>query len=279
MTSRHVAAEGCEVSETSLDENTDQPAAAIPGPGLFRRVVTALSDLVMPPVCLVCRTPIGSHDALCAGCWREIDFIRPPLCDRLGIPLPFDAGEGAVSAAAVADPPSYDRARAVAAHTGSMRTLVHALKFHDRHDVRRLLGKWLVEAGRELVLDADIVVPVPLARRRLVMRRFNQAAILAREVSQLAGIRYEPLILERTRATASQVGLSRGARQRNVAGAFAVPPRREARIRGRNILLIDDVITTGSTVGACARALRRAGATRVDVLALALVTDRAVIPS
>ncbi|MCC7251384.1 ComF family protein [Hyphomicrobium sp.] len=248
-------------------------------PGLFRRAFRALSDIVMPPVCLVCRTPVGAHDALCAHCWCDIDFIRPPLCDRLGIPLPFDTGGTMISAAAAADPPPYDRARAVAAHAGAMRTLVHALKFHDRHDVRRLLGKWLVEAGREMVAETDVVVPVPLARWRLLVRRFNQAAILASEVARLTGLGYEPLLLARTRSTSSQVGLSRGERRRNVAGAFAVPPRLEARVRGQRILLIDDVITTGSTVGACARALRRAGAARVDVLALALVTDRALIPS
>jgi ComF family protein len=248
-------------------------------PGLFRRAWGSLSDLVMPPVCLVCRAPVSGHDALCAACWRGIDFIRPPLCDRLGLPMPYDTGAATISAAAAADPPPYDRARAVAAHDGAMRTLVHALKFHDRHDVRRLLGRWLVEAGRDLAADAEVVVPVPLARRRLLMRRFNQAAILAREVARLTGLAFEPLLLERTRATASQVGLSRAARAKNVAGAFSVPPRGALRIRGRKILLIDDVITTGSTVGACARALKRAGAVRVDVLALALVTDRGVIPS
>lgn len=267
------------MSESGPDEDTNRDAWRAPAPGLFRRVLGALSDLVMPPVCLVCRAPIVDHDALCARCWRDIDFIRPPLCDRLGMPLPFDTGGIMISAAAAAEPPAYDRARAVAAHSGSMRTLVHALKFHDRHDARRLLGKWLIEAGRDLVAEAEIAVPVPLARRRLIARRFNQAAILAGEVARVAGLRYEPLVLERTRTTASQVGLSRGARQRNVAGAFAVPPNREAHVKGRKILLIDDVITTGSTVGACARALRRAGAARVDVLALALVTDRAVVPS
>ena len=266
------------MAEWSADDGTNaQETVAVPG--LFRRALGALSDLVMPPVCLVCREPIGVHDALCARCWRDIDFIRPPLCDRLGMPLPYDTGGSTISAAAAAEPPVYDRARAVAAHTGSMRTLVHALKFHDRHDVRRLLGRWLVEAGRELVADAEIVVPVPLARRRLLFRRFNQAAILAREVARLTGLGHEPQLLVRTRATASQVGLSRGQRRRNVAGAFAVPRRLAPRARGRNILLIDDVITTGSTAGACARALRRAGAARVDVLALAIVTDRALIPS
>jgi ComF family protein len=247
-------------------------------PGLFRRAVSVLSDVIMPPVCLACRARIEQHDALCASCWREVDFIRPPICDRLGIPLPFDIGAPSISAAAAADPPPYDRARAVAAYTGAMQTLVHALKFQDRHDVRLLFGRWLTEAGRDIIAGAGTVVPVPLARSRLLKRRFNQAAILAREVARLGGLDYEPMALQRTRATASQIGLSRAARQRNVAGAFSVAPRWQKRIQGRNVLLIDDVITTGSTVGACARALKKAGAARVDVLALAIVTDRAAIP-
>jgi ComF family protein len=252
------------------------------GAPLLRRALTAFADLIMPPVCLVCRAPISAHDALCASCWREIDFIRAPLCDRLGLPMPYDASLGMgpmISAAAAADPPVYDRARAVAAHAGSMRELVHALKFQDRHDVRRLLGRWLVEAGRELLADAEIVVPVPLARGRLISRRFNQAAILAREVATLTGLRYEPMLLERSRATAAQVGLSRQQRQRNVAGAFTVPARQAPLAAGRKIVLVDDVITTGSTAAASARALKRAGAARVDVLALALVVDRAVMSS
>lgn len=272
-----------------LDGRIDPPEAArtalsaeSAAPGLIRRALRAVSDLVMPPVCLVCRTPIGSHDALCAACWREVDFIRPPLCDRLGLPMPYDAsldGGVMISAGAAADPPAYDRARAVAAHAGAMRTLVHALKFQDRHDTRRLLGQWLVDAGRDLIGEAEVVVPVPLARRRLLARRFNQAAILAREVAFRTGLAYAPLALARSRATASQVGLSRQQRARNVAGAFTVPARRIGEIAGRNILLVDDVITTGSTASACARALRAAGAARVDVLALALVVDRAVVPA
>ena len=267
-----------------LDEDADLRGASRSETGLFRRALARLSDIVMPPVCLVCRTPVGGHDALCAACWREVDFIRPPVCDRLGLPMPFDitpfGSDGPmISAAAAADPPPYARARAVAAYTGGMRALIHGLKYHDRHDVRRLLGRWLVEAGGIVIEGADMIVPVPLARRRLLLRRFNQAATLSQEVSRLTGVRYEPTALVRTRATASQVGLSRPARRRNVAGAFAVPRRYAARIEGANILLVDDVITTGSTVGACARTLLRAGAARVDVLALALVTDHATVPS
>lgn len=272
------------MSDRPLDEDADLRQGASAPTGLLRRALMGLADIVMPPVCLVCRAPVGGHDALCAACWRDVDFIRQPVCDRLGLPLPFDTSPFGtdtpmISAAAAADPPPYARARAVAAYSGAMRALVHGLKFHDRHDVRRLLGRWLVEAGTELVEKADVIIPVPLARRRLLLRQFNQAATLSHEVSRLTGLPYQPLALARTRATANQVGLSRQARRRNVAGAFAVPSRAQSRIEGANVLLVDDVITTGATVGACTSALLKAGAGRVDVLALALVTDHAVIPS
>jgi ComF family protein len=158
-----------------------------------------------------------------------------------------------------------------------MRTLVHQLKYADRHDARTLFGRWLAEAGRDLLPQADIIVPVPLSRLRLLLRHFNQAAVLAGELSRQSGVRMDPLILRRTRSTQSQVGMTRDQRRRNVAGAFAVPPQRRAAIEGRSVLLVDDVITTGATAEACARTLERAGAARVDVLALALVTNEALV--
>jgi ComF family protein len=239
--------------------------------------LAACADLIVPPCCLVCRARVGAHHLLCAGCWREVSFIRPPLCDVLGIPLPFDTGGRTVSAAALAHPQAYDRARAVAHYSGAMRTLVHQLKYADRHDARTLLGRWLAEAGRELLPGADLIVPVPLGRLRLLQRQFNQAAVLALEVSRQTGIATDPLILTRTRSTRSQVGMTRDQRRRNVAGAFSAPASRRARLAGRNVLLLDDVVTTGATVDACARALKRAGAARVDVLALALVTNEALV--
>lgn len=267
------------MAEVEREDKSLAPANGLSAPfSLLRRSLAALSDVIMPPVCLACREPLAGHDALCPACWSGIDFIRPPLCGRLGLPMPFDAGGVMVSAAAVADPPPYGRARAVAAYAGQMRDLVHDLKFNDRHDVRRLFGRWLAEAGKELVADADVVVPVPLSRWRLLKRKFNQAAILGSEVARLAELPFEPMALCRTRATPSQVGLTRRQRQENVAGAFAVPAREQAKIAGRNIVLVDDVITTGATVGACAKVLKRAGARNVDVLALAIVTDTALVP-
>ncbi len=244
---------------------------------LFSAAGSAAGDFIMPPACLSCGGGLAHHDAICAACWRDVSFIRQPLCDRLGIPLPFATGAVTVSAAAIASPPAYDRARAVAHHAGTMRRLVHQLKYLDRQDGRRLLGRWLVDAGRDLVPGCDLIVPVPLARWRLFTRRFNQSAILADEVTRLTGIASDPLALRRRRNTAPQVGLTEAQRRVNVAGAFEVGPAHAARIAGRAVLILDDVVTTGATVSACARALRRAGAARIDVLALALVADTILV--
>lgn len=243
---------------------------------VLRRALAACADIVVPPCCLVCRARIGAHHLLCPACWTDVDFIRPPLCDVLGSPLPFDTGERTVSAGAIAHPPAYDRARAVAHFGGAMRTLVHQLKYADRHDARTLFGRWMAEAGRELIAGTDVIVPVPLSRLRLLLRHFNQAAVLASALSRQARVPMDPMLLRRTRWTKSQVGMTRDQRRRNIAGAFGVPRHRRAWLKGRAVLLVDDVVTTGATVDACARTLKRAGAVRVDVLALALVTSEAL---
>lgn len=254
------------------------------GPGLARRAASVLGgalvagvrgfvDAVVPAVCLGCQAPLAGTDGLCGGCWRSIRFIRPPLCDRLGLPMPYGAADTMISAAAAADPPVYNRARAVASYEGAMRELIHAFKYADRHDARRLFGRWLAHAGEALLPGIDLVVPVPLTRARLLRRQYNQAAMLAQEVARRTGVKFEPGVLERTRATRAQVGLSHAERRRNVRGAFGVARQWAGSVAGLSILLIDDVITTGATVEACARALKAASAMRVDVLALALVTD------
>ena len=183
----------------------------------------------------------------------------------------YDSGSAIVSAAALADPPEYDRARAVAHFDGVVRNMIHGLKYADRHDGRRLFARWLSSAGDELLADADLLVPVPLHRWRLLQRRFNQAAILAQELARLRGMPWHPDALARVRRTPQQVGLTRDQRRRNMAAAFQVCASALPAITGRKIVLIDDVITTGATVEACARVLKAAGAFQVDVLAVAMV--------
>ena len=234
-----------------------------------------LADLIVPPACVACHAPLAAGDALCPRCWRTVTFIRAPLCDRLGIPLPFGGTGGPlISAAAAADPPVYDRARAatVFGNDGTVRDLIHGLKYGDRHEAVRLVGRWMLEAGRDILADADVLVPVPLTRWRLMRRQFNQSAMLARMVSAGSGVPTHVRALVKTRTPPPQAGLTRDQRRHNVRGAFAVPQRHKAAIAGRRVVLVDDVITTGATVEACARTLKAAGAVRVDVLAAAIVT-------
>lgn len=240
----------------------------------LKRLGRSALDVLLPPLCLGCQVRIMDHDALCPSCWRQVAFIRPPLCDRLGVPLAIDTGGPMLSAAAIADPPDYDRARAVARFDGLMRLLIHGFKFHDSHNARRLFGRWLAVAGEELLADADVLVPVPLARWRLLSRRFNQAQILATETGRLAGKPVNPFALARRRSTKHQVGLTRGQRLKNVTGVFRVPANELPNVSGKAIVVIDDVITSGATASAAAIALKRAGARRVDVLALAIVSER-----
>ena len=239
----------------------------------LRSVLAGITDLLLPPVCVSCRGRANSHGLLCGNCFSQIEFITPPLCDRLGVPLPFDIGTPSLSAAAIADPPVYDRSRAVARYAETVRELIQGFKYRDRQEGLNLFGQWLVRAGAELLTDADIIVPVPLYRSRLWRRRFNQSALLAQNLAKRTGIPTNSFVLRRVRRTASQVGLSVEQRKRNVAGAFKVAASRAHLIHGKNVVLLDDVVTTGATAEACTRVLKRSKAARVDVLSLARVVD------
>lgn len=234
-------------------------------------MLAGLLDLALPPQCLHCDTPVAGRGALCPTCWAKLRLIEKPYCARLGVPFAYDLGAGALSAEAIADPPPFDRCRAVATYDDVARTLVHGLKYRDRLDLAAWMARWMLRAGSDLVAEAAVVVPVPLHRRRLWGRRFNQSALLARVIAETAGKPFAPLALARVRATAQQVGLSASERDRNVRGAFQVSVEARIAVAGRRVLLVDDVLTTGATVRAATRALLRGGAAAVDVLVFARV--------
>ncbi len=247
-------------------------AAALAGAALARAGGLALGA-ALPPLCPVCREPLGSHGGLCAACWSKLTFITPPYCERLGIPFTYDPGPGILSLEAIADPPAYGRARAAVRYDDVSRKLIHYLKYGDRLDLAPVLGRWMAAAGKPLVAEADAFVPVPLHWRRLWLRRFNQSAALAQALGRDSGLPVIYESLRRVKPTAQQVGLTRGERARNVQGAFAVPAAARSAVAGRRLILVDDVLTSGATVDACARALLRAGAASVDVLVFARVVN------
>ena len=227
-------------------------------------------NAVLPPQCLACTAVVDDAGALCAECFGRMTFIAPPLCGICGAPFDGPAVDvNAACGACIAAPPVYRRSRAVFLYDEASRGLVLKLKHGDRTDAAVHLAKWLRRSGAEMLADCDVIVPVPLHRWRLLMRTYNQAALLANALGRLAGRAVAVDALRRIKATPSQGGLSRGARARNVGGAFAVAA--PGRIAQKRVLLIDDVFTTGATADACATALLAAGAARVDVLVLARV--------
>jgi ComF family protein len=242
--------------------------------GVARAVYRALVDVALPQLCAACREPVEGS-GLCPACWSKLSFIARPYCERLGIPFQYDPGPGMLSMAAIADPPAYNRARAAVRFDEISRALVHALKYGDRLDLAPMMGRWIGHAGREILAEADALVPVPLHWRRQWARRFNQSAMLAAAVSGETGVPIATGALKRVKATVQQVGLSRTERASNIQGAFKVPDSGKPLVRGRRLVLIDDVLTSGATVEGCARALNRAGAANVDVLVFARVADPA----
>ncbi len=232
-------------------------------------------DLVFPPLCIACREPAASQ-GFCADCWSKIQFLDGPLCACCGIPfdVPLD---DALCAVCLAHPPAFDTARAILRYDEASRGPILALKHADRLDLVPGFALWLERAGRGVIEASDLIVPVPLHPLRLWRRRYNQAAELARALARRSGIALDTSALKRGRPTPSQGAMpSAKARRRNVLGAFKVPER--GRVAGRNILLVDDVVTTGATADAAARALKRAGAAKVRILALARVVRAAEMP-
>lgn len=248
--------------------------------GVFAGMGRAVLDAVLPPLCLGCNEIVGAPGALCARCWQGFSFISAPQCACCGTPFAEDLGRDALCAGCLARRPRYHQARAALVYDDGSKRLVLPFKHGDRTDIARACGAWMARAGADLLASADLVAPVPLHWRRLFVRRYNQAQLLARIVVRTAATerkpRLVPDLLRRRRWTGSQAGLKARERRSNVREAFDVHPRWGPEISGTTVLLVDDVLTTGATVEACARVLERAGARRVDVLTLARVVRPAL---
>lgn len=231
----------------------------------------AAADLVWPPHSSASGQRVDAPGRLDAVDWSAIHFLDAPWCETCGLPFPYAIGDGAECPACIARPPKYGKARAAFVYDDASRALILEFKHGGRVEYVAQFAAWMTLAGRDLLAGADMIVPVPLHRRRLAMRRFNQSALLSLSIAKRTGLRFEPHALRRVRATPSQAGKSASGRRRNVAGVFHVPDRAKGRLTGKTILLVDDVFTTGATVEAAARTLLRAGAARVNVLTLARV--------
>lgn len=242
---------------------------------IIHRAAAAALNLLLPPRCAGCGMAVPAADALCAPCFSRLPVLADPACAGCAEPLPPYAAASMRCARCLADPPPF-AARAAFAYDGLARELVLALKHGGREHLARAMARQMRGAAADW-LDGAAVVPVPMHASRLRTRGFNQAGWLARALSPAGWL---PDALRRTRDTGSTRGLTRAGRSRAVQGAFAVPPAARPLLAGRNAVLVDDVLTTGATARACARALRRAGVAQVRVLVYArTVRDRGETPN
>jgi ComF family protein len=239
----------------------------------------SLLDAVLPPRCPACGEMVDRQGALCPECWAGLRFIAEPCCQRCAVPV-LQAPAGAiVCPACIVNPPVHGRARAALRYDAASAPMILAMKHRGKLQAMSAFGGWMARAGADLFATADGFVPVPLHRWRMLRRGFNQSSLLAGAVGRRVGVPTLTGALVRVRATPSQQGLSGEERARNMAGTvFTVPDAARSLVEGRRLIVVDDVFTTGSTLSACAAALNRAGATNVDVLALARVVRDDPVP-
>lgn len=228
-----------------------------------------LLDLLFPPQCLNCDTIVPTHGTLCMGCWQKIQFISDPVCAACGLPFDYDIGSHALCGQCLHVRPSYTHARAVFRYDEHSHKLITRFKYSDQTGFAKTYGVWLAKAGTDLLKQTDIIIPVPMHYFRFVRRHFNQSALLAQELARKTGIDYIPDALWRHKYTIPQLGLSKKGRKDNVKGAFSINRRYAETIKNKNILLVDDVMTTGSTIEQCAKTLLKSDAMRVNILTLA----------
>lgn len=229
----------------------------------------SLLDLLLPPSSLDGQAALSG--GLTAAAFARVTFLDDPVCDGCGLAMAY--ATAARCPACLTKPRAFGRARAACVYDEHSRDLILKLKHADRTELALLFARWLSRSGADLLGDADAVVPVPTHRARMLTRRYNQAAEIARPLARMTRLAYLPDALVRKRDTDSQGGKSASGRRRNVAAAFAVPPGKRPRVEGRRIVLVDDVLTTGATAEGCARALLAAGAASVSLSVVARVTE------
>jgi len=228
-------------------------------------------DMVLPPRCVITGQAVDIQGMISPEAWKDLGFISDPFCVSCGMPLEFEVEKNSACVSCISEPPAFDTARSALIYNDVSKSIILRFKHADQIHIVHSFTPWLKRAGEEMLAGADILVPVPLHRYRLLRRRYNQAALITRALSTSTGITCLPDAMLRKRATPSQGHLRYGERQKNVHNAFAVNTKHALKLAGKTIVLVDDVYTTGATVKECAKTLLRAGVAKVHVLTLARV--------
>ena len=228
-------------------------------------------DTVLPPRCVISGKLVDRQGMIAPQIWADMDFITDPQCEKCGIPFGFEAEAGTQCALCLDRPPPFTSARAALKYNDASRDLILGFKHADQTHAVVAFMPWLEKSGAGMLKDADYIIPVPLHRWRLLMRRYNQAAIMAHKLSEKTKIPRLADAIKRTRSTKSQGHLKPLERHKNVKRAFEIAPKHIEKLRGKTVILIDDVYTTGATVKECTKTLLKSGAKDVHILTLARV--------
>lgn len=236
---------------------------------MFNYLTKQVIDILLPPRCFVSGDFVDEVGTLSPSVWKELHFITKPFCTRCAHIFDYDVEGRDVCMSCTQNPPDFDQARAAIRYDAFSKKLVLKFKYADHTHSAKALGNWMVTAGRDLFEESDLLIPVPLHPLRLFQRRYNQATLLARQISRATHIKLENRILKRAVNTQSQGKKSTKDRQKNVKDAFVIDEKKKTALRDKTVILVDDVLTSGATMNECAKVLKKAGAKKVSVLCLA----------
>ena len=234
----------------------------------IKPVTRRILNNIFPPQCISCYTPTGETAALCSACWDSISFIGSPLCDRCGTPFEIDTPDNTICAGCSYRKPQFDRSRSVFKYDDHSRQIITNFKYRDNTYTSDAFARWMMRSGVDILKNSDILAPVPLHRLKLIKRRYNQSALLVNSIAKMTYIEKHNNLLLRVKNTPPQAGLTYKQRFGNMSGAFKLNSKYKNIIKGKRICLVDDVLTTGATIEACAKILKKSGAAKVHVLTL-----------
>lgn len=239
-----------------------------------RNAIKQTVNFILPPRCALSGTVVSAQGELSPDAWSELEFITDPQCKICGVPFDFQIDTEMECASCLKKRPLYERARAALIYNDHSRNIILRFKHADQMHILHSFMPWVMRVGEELISEADLIIPVPLHRFRLLKRRYNQAAVMSQYLSRMTGKEWSYNLLCRKRMTKSQGFMKPEERQKNVREAFIIPLAQQDKLDGKNILLIDDVYTTGATVNECVKTLLKYGAKEVNVLTIAKVVRR-----
>lgn len=224
---------------------------------------------LFPPTCINCKKPLSTDKSLCSICWKNLSFLSQPNCGTCARPLDISLTPNPICVFCLRDPPLYSKTRSALIYNAHARKMISSFKQGHTNHVVPTFSQWMYHVSKDVLKDADFIIPVPLHWRRLIYRGFNQSALLAQGISKLSHVPYHPLLLQKNKSTLPQASLPEKSRHQNVKKAFSISTKYSNLINNKYIVLVDDVMATGATLSACAEPLLKAGAAKVSIIVLA----------